>query len=896
MSCFFTTGFFIHTRERVHMKFSTKLLSALIFIVGSTTVNAQTDVNVLHLAPFADNEVATAVSVDVNGSEVLNPVTYNQVAGYLELSGAGVAPGNALIEVFAPPGSADPAAIEANVNLQADTQYTAAAVGDINNQGLSILLFEDDNSAPTSGNAKLRIVHAAPFANTLPATEVSIRDDNGTIINGLGNVPYGATSGYFEVPAATYDLQIATPDGTTTLIDIAPVALADGDIVTIFAIGEGNNQPLGVTAVFGDGSAAPLALEGTGVQETRALVAHFAPFASQLSQTAVSVEVNSDEVLTGVLFNQNSPYLTLGPAGVAPGVTALDVFAPPGTPPAAISAMPELAANTDYTVAAIGNVINQPLQLLPLVDDLSAPTLGATKIRIVHAAPFADTLPATEVSIRDDAGNVIAGLTNVPFGAESGFLEVPAGTYDLQIATPDGSTTLIDIAPVELTDGTIVTVFAVGDIVNQPLGVTAIFADGSSAALPLEQPTRALVAHLAPFDSNLANTAVSVNVNGGEALTGVQFNQSSGYLNLSASGEAPGVTQLDVFAPPGAANPAISASPDLAANADYTVAAVGNVVGQPLALLLLEDDNSQPAAGNIKIRVVHAAPFSDELTETAVSIRTDAGDIVGGLSNVEFGGSSDYLEIPAGEYDLQVATPDGSMSLINLAPVNLAEGTIVTVFAVGDGVRQGLGITAIFADGTQASLPLETNFIAEGFTDVTTLTDWIFDNRSDVPDVNWGQGNPAVFPANSGDSNSFIFSNFETTSGSTICNFAILPEESLVNGLEFWTRGPEGSTFPDRLRVVYSPTGGIGTSDCTNGFGDFTETLLTINENLAAGGYPQDWTEFNIKVPEGDGRIAFVYDVTDAGPLGNNSDYIGIDSVNILIGEDLDLIFKNGFE
>lgn len=880
------------------MKNHTKLLTALAILAGSVTAQAQTDVNVLHLAPFADNEVGTAVSVDVNSNEVLNPVTYNQVSGYLELAGSGVAPGNTLLEVFAPPGSGDPAAITATVDLAADTQYTVAAVGNISNQGLSLLPLVDDNSAPTAGNVKLRIVHASPFAADLTDTAVSIRDDDGNLINGLTGVQFGQSSGYFEVPAATYDLQVATPDGTTTLIDIAPVALTDGDIVTVFAVGDGNNQPLGATAVFGDGSAAPLALEGTGIQETRALVAHFAPFAPALSDTAVSVEVNSAEVLTGVLFNQNSNYLPLSPAGVAPGITALDVFTPPGAASPAISAMPELAANTDYTVAAIGNVINQPLQLLPLVDDLSAPASGFAKIRIVHAAPFADSLPATEVSIRDDAGNVIAGLTNVPFGAESGFIQVPAATYDLQVATPDGATTLIDIAPVALNDGDVLTVFAVGDVINQPLGATAIFADGSSAALPLEQPTRALVAHLAPFSADNAATAVSVDVNGAEVLSGVEFNQSSGYLNLSASGEAPGVTQLDVFAPPGAASPAISAAPDLAANTDYTVAAIGNIVGQPLSLLLLADDNAQPAAGNIKIRVVHAAPFSDELTETAVSIRTDAGNIVGGLANVEFGGNSGYLEIPAGEYDLQVATPDGTMSLINLAPVNLAEGTVVTVFAIGDGVRQELGITAIFADGSQASLPLETAFKAEDFADITALTDWTFDNQSDAPDTVWTQGAVDTFPANAGAPDSYIFSNFRATSGSRICNFAILPEENLINGLDFWTRKPleDGIAFPDRLRVVYSPTGGTNTGNCVNDFGDFTETLLTINEGLNTGGYPTDWTEFNVKVPEGNGRVAFVYDVTDAGPLGFNSNYIGIDSVNILIGEDLDTIFKNGFD
>ncbi len=468
------------------MKIPTKqLLTVVALTVSTLTAQAQTRANVAHLAPFADNELGTAVSVEVNSNEVLNPVVYNQVSGYLPLSGAGVAPGVTNLDVFAPPGT-PPAAISAMPDLLADTDYTVAAIGDGTNQILSLLALVDDNTPPGPGNVKIRIVHAAPFDAVLANTEVSVRDDMGTVIGGLTNVAFGASSPYLEVPAGVYDLQIATPDGTTTLIDIAPVDLPAGTIVTAFAVGGANSQPLGVTAVFGDGTAAPLALEGAGIQETRALVAHFAPFSADLASTAVSVDVNSNEVLTGVTFNQASGYLPLSAAGVAPGITDLEVFAPPATPPAAISASPELAANTDYTVAAIGDGTNQPLELLALVDDNSAPAAGNIKLRIVHAAPFAAMLSDTAVSIRTDAGFVVGGLSNVEFGMDSGYLEVPAGEYDLQIATPDGSTTLINLAPVDLADGTIVTVFAVGDGNNQPLGITAIFSDGTNAPLALE--------------------------------------------------------------------------------------------------------------------------------------------------------------------------------------------------------------------------------------------------------------------------------------------------------------------------------------------------------------------------------------------------------------------------
>ena len=221
--------------------------------------------------------------------------------------------------------------------------------------------------------------------------------------------------------------------------------------------------------------------------------------------------------------------------------------------------------------------------------------------------------------------------------------------------------------------------------------------------------TRVNVAHLAPFADTLNGTAVSVEVNGAEVLTDFRFKDVSGYVELSGPGMAAGTTDLAVFAPPGAETPAITATVGLNADTDYTVAAIGDGANQPLALLPLVDDNSAPDAGNVKVRVVHTAPFAADLADTAVSIRLDSGDIVNNLSSVEFAQSSDYFQLPAGTYDLQVATVDGSTALIDLAPVTLPDGAIVTIFAVG-GINQPLGAVAIFGDGSSARLALETDF------------------------------------------------------------------------------------------------------------------------------------------------------------------------------------------
>ncbi len=225
--------------------------------------------------------------------------------------------------------------------------------------------------------------------------------------------------------------------------------------------------------------AATLQFSANAEAATRVLVGHFAPFADTVEGTSVSVRVNGATVLEGVTFGAFTDYLELP----GPGAYQLEVL-PSGTNTVAISANVNLDADTDYTVLAVGDGSNQPLELLPLVDDNSAPADGNLKVRIVHAAPFAPTLAGTEVSIRTDGGDLVAGLTGIPFKAATGYLELPAGTYDLKVANNDGSVNLIDLVPLDLPAGLNITVLAVGDGSNQPLGFTAI----PLGALPIEVP------------------------------------------------------------------------------------------------------------------------------------------------------------------------------------------------------------------------------------------------------------------------------------------------------------------------------------------------------------------------------------------------------------------------
>lgn len=204
----------------------------------------------------------------------------------------------------------------------------------------------------------------------------------------------------------------------------------------------------------------------------------------------------------------------------------------------------------------------------------------------------------------------------------------------------------------------------------------------------------------------------------------------------------------------------------------------------------------------------------------------------------------------------------------------------------------------IFANGFER---LATTSLREGFDDIATLpaAGWLQINRSNpLGTTNWAQGSLNQFPGHQGGSDSYISANFNNTAGSTgtISNWLITPPLTFSgsSSFSFWTRTVAGSQWADRLevRLCTGPSctdvGGTATS-----VGGFSTRLLVINDLLFEGGYPEVWTRYTFTggLPaSGQGRIAFRYNVSLAGPNGTHSNYIGIDSVEFdgitILGDD----------
>jgi len=203
-------------------------------------------------------------------------------------------------------------------------------------------------------------------------------------------------------------------------------------------------------------------------------------------------------------------------------------------------------------------------------------------------------------------------------------------------------------------------------------------------------------------------------------------------------------------------------------------------------------------------------------------------------------------------------------------------------------IRFRASIPAIAAAMSLAAVGASAATLTEGFDSVVPAGWTVTNNSAPVGTTNWFQGNAAVFGSQTGAANSYAGANFNSTGGvGEISTWLISPTLSFNNGdtLSFWSRTAVNSFWPDRLEVRFSSLGGTDVGTTATSVGSFTSLLLSINPNLQLSGYPESWTQYSATISglsgATNGAIAFRYFVSDAGTIGSNSNYIGIDTVSI---------------
>jgi subtilisin family serine protease len=342
--------------------------------VTMTVVTSTSYLEVGHLAPFAADP-GTAVTVTLNGAPALTGFEYGDSISYIPL-----APGDYDVAVW-PAGSTTPA-ISGTVTLMPDTYYTAIAIGDGVNQNLGLTLLTDDLTPPAASSFKLRLGHLAPFSDTITGTLADVRLQDGTPV--ITDVPFGAVASYIELAAGEYDLKITTPGGGTTLIDPLPVTFNAGDIVSVYATGDGSNQPLGVFAwpAGVEGFFLPLAASGVELSPAAAAQSGAPGETVEYTLTVTNTGDLTDtfSITATAVWDVQLPVtgFTLGPGESAPLTVNVDIPADAANGDSDVATVtvmsetdPSSMAESELTTTA---VISERKVFLPLVmDGFNAP-------------------------------------------------------------------------------------------------------------------------------------------------------------------------------------------------------------------------------------------------------------------------------------------------------------------------------------------------------------------------------------------------------------------------------------------------------------------------------------------------------------------------------------------
>jgi hypothetical protein len=146
----------------------------------------------------------------------------------------------------------------------------------------------------------------------------------------------------------------------------------------------------------------------------------------------------------------------------------------------------------------------------------------------------------------------------------------------------------------------------------------------------------------------------------------------------------------------------------------------------------------------------------------------------------------------------------------------------------------------------------------------------------------WYQGATAVFNSFNGPVDGYVASNYNSvTATNTIDNWLVLPALNLTSGdiLSFYSQSPAGSINPDSIKVMYSDAGDSVPEDLS--WVMLGEFMVNINGVW-------ELKSFTIPTSSANGRLAIRYSVVDGGPTGANSNYIGIDQLDVYTPPNID--------
>lgn len=597
------------------------------------------------------------MDVYANSDQLLDNFVFRTATPYIDVP-AGV---NINIGI-APATSTSSADAIANFPVQFEDgkTYVVVAAGVVGGaQPFNLYVFDMGQEAVAAGNVGILFFHGSP-----DAPEVDITTGGNVIFN---NVAFGGFSGYLEVPAASYPINVTQANDNNTIVAsyFADLSFWKGRTAVIFASGflSGSKPAFEPWVALSNGGTFPL--KAVPVVDTKAKVqiVHNSP---DPAATEVDIYANGDLLLDNFGFREATPFVE-----VPVGVTVNIGVAPANSTSAAdaIATFPVVfEAGNRYIAVANGLLSGAPAFGIDIFDmareQAAAP--GNFDLAVLHGSPDA---PAVDIAAR----GIGTLLSDFEYGEFADYLPLAPATYYLDVK-PAGNPAIVATFEANVSGlvGQAGIAIASGLLGGTPgFGIIVVLADGTVVELPTAKIARLQIIHNSPTPT------VDIWVNGSLFVNDFAFRVATPYVTVPADVDlnigialANSTTSDDAL---------VEYTVNLENGKTYVVVATGIVGGTPGFDLAIFDQGAEraDAAGNTGILFFHGSPDAPEV------------DIVAGGSpifdNVEYGEFSGYLNVPSASYEISVTPANDNNTVVAKYDADLSfwKGRTAVIFASG---------------------------------------------------------------------------------------------------------------------------------------------------------------------------------------------------------------------
>ncbi|MCG9728705.1 DUF4397 domain-containing protein [Shewanella sp. Isolate13] len=401
---------------------------------------SESEIRVIHAGSDAP-----LVDIMANGASFVDDVDYAMSSGL-----ATVPSGSYAVAVDAQlPDGMTTTVLTADLEAEADVEYTAVALGSVADESLMLKLIANPEQEIAANYARVQVLHASPAVG-LVDVYVTEPDADISMMQPTLSANYMDVSPQLELPVSDYQIRITVSGDKEVVYDSGSVPLTDESDYFISAIPNTWSGMSPVALLVALPEEQVLLNDKSSGSNIR--VVHAVADAPAVD---VFLDGNSAAAITDLKFKGIAGYIN-----IPEGEHTTTVAATADNSVVVIDKAPfELELGDSYSIFAVGSLTDNDIEPWIIMENTRKVATEA-KLTVSHTAYSA---PNVDIYLTetDDISNATPVLSDVPFKASSGSLSVAAGDYVVSVTVAGTKTVAIGPLPITLENGGVYGVAAV---------------------------------------------------------------------------------------------------------------------------------------------------------------------------------------------------------------------------------------------------------------------------------------------------------------------------------------------------------------------------------------------------------------------------------------------------